>query len=59
MRTAGDRNEIDAVAISAIRGGYVMPEVRAIDTDRLAVLQAAHVLPDDFLVAEAGPPVLT
>eukprot|EP00353_Schmidingerella_taraikaensis_P019130 CAMPEP_0185609856 /NCGR_PEP_ID=MMETSP0436-20130131/10940_1 /TAXON_ID=626734 ORGANISM="Favella taraikaensis, Strain Fe Narragansett Bay" /NCGR_SAMPLE_ID=MMETSP0436 /ASSEMBLY_ACC=CAM_ASM_000390 /LENGTH=80 /DNA_ID=CAMNT_0028242343 /DNA_START=173 /DNA_END=415 /DNA_ORIENTATION=- len=34
-----------------------MTEVGAVDADRLAVWQHAHVLPDNLIVAEAWPPV--
>jgi hypothetical protein len=40
-----DRNEIDAVAV-ALSVGEIVTQMRAIDTDRLAVRQTAHVLPD-------------
>jgi hypothetical protein len=43
-----------AVAL-AVR--QVMPQVRSGQRDRLAVRQAAHVVPDDLLIAERGPAV--
>lgn len=35
-----------------------MAQVRAIDAHRLAILQAAHIVPNYLLVAEARPPVV-
>ena len=55
-RPARDRDEVDAVAV-ARAVGQVVPEMRAVGADALAVGQHAHVLPVDLRVAERGPAV--
>ena len=55
-RQARDRDEVDAVPVT-FGVGQVVPQVRPVDRDRLAVAQHAHVRPDDLLVAEARPAV--
>ena len=49
------RTKIDAVAILAVRVRDVVTEVSTIDAHSLARRKAAHVLPDHFYIAEAGP----
>eukprot|EP00636_Phaeomonas_parva_P006647 CAMPEP_0118853576 /NCGR_PEP_ID=MMETSP1163-20130328/2108_1 /TAXON_ID=124430 /ORGANISM="Phaeomonas parva, Strain CCMP2877" /LENGTH=243 /DNA_ID=CAMNT_0006786147 /DNA_START=61 /DNA_END=792 /DNA_ORIENTATION=- len=56
LRAPCHGHQVDAVAV-AVAVGDVVPQVRAVHADGLAVRQAAHVLPDHLLVPEAGPAV--